>query len=66
MFTRRHYEAVAGAMKFARPSEKLSSMGPEWNQWMSAVHELGVVFSADNVRFDDTRFFGACLEGSAK
>ena len=60
MFTRRHYEAIAEVLKqyFAEQDEAIK--GADGHRYQSIEGALAAMFSADNSRFDLTRFYKAC------
>jgi hypothetical protein len=60
--TRRHDNAIAGALRATEP------LGDEraWVQWSTDVRAVADVLEADNPRFERARFVYACAGGEVK
>lgn len=57
--TKKHFKALAEAMKAREPIDPQSV---EWLQWQGDCEALAVVMKAFNTAFDHTRFICACRE----
>ena len=55
--TRKHFEAIAAAMRKNKPASKA---GLHVFQWVSDCEELADVFEQFNPNFDRQRFLDAC------
>lgn len=60
MFSKRHYEALAAAMRDAKPAGQSEDEDAAETQWITDVEEIASVFMADNPKFDSTKFLKAC------
>jgi hypothetical protein len=58
--SRKHYEAAAKSLRFARPVGETPTDSKYLQQWTRDVIAIADVFGADNGRFDRGRFYRAC------
>lgn len=58
IFSKRHYEAIAKAMKAHKPDRFGDGSMPA--QWKSDVFGLAALFSEDNPKFKPMQFYTAC------
>ena len=55
--TRKHFKALADALKATRPDPTFL---PEWDQWEFCLREVAAACQSFNPNFDRARFLAAC------